>query len=376
MSRILRSMIYRLLHSKLFYVIFAALIVCEAVMFFFGDFNGLSSGTLKNHETYLVHNHQTETEEEMYVSYEEEDPLLINKLTQNVIGGIFDNVPGQTYKYTMSCYNVASVSTLLAIVMVMIFAADGILATVFFGEMFTDDAIRNMVTIKTRKEQIYLSALIVNAGVCTAMYLAVFAVLCACILIAGMYPLIYAPAFITAVLVGLLITVTLTSFYIFVLFIVQNPMLSFIFFAMLAAFTYMIFGSGTYPGAPFENSYAMDEKQMETFFKGGYLMLGDKEWYLPVDDFRIGRVYVPSEDLTIDFASDELNEHYPGTVKSMTARTFFRANIMYYPCEMMMWFIYPMYRDGLMTRYAAVSSGYMVLLFTAGCYIVRKRNLN
>ena len=376
MSRILRSMTYRLLHNKFFYVIMAMLIVVEVVVFFFGEFNGLSSKAFVNHDIHLVHNHETEEDEEVYVSFEEEDPLLINKLTQGVIGGIFDQVPGQTYKYVPSFTNVASVSVILALAMVIIFVADGLLATIFFGELFVDDAIRNMIAIKTRKEHIYLISLIINAAVCIAMYLIVFAVLAVCVLVSGMYPLIYAPAFIPAVLIGLLVTVTVTSFYIFILFVVQNPMISFIFGGMLIVFVFISFGSGSYLGSPFEKQYKMDDTQMERFYKGGYYLLGDKEWYIPVDDFYIGRAYVPEDDQTIDFASDVPNENYPGKTKSTVARALFRTNIMYYPCEMMMWFIYPMYRDGLMTRYVAVSSGYMVLLLTAGCFIVRKRNIN
>ena len=376
MSRILRSMTYRLLHYKIFYAVFAVLIIAEAVMFFFGNFDGMSSETLSNHSTFLVHNHDTETEEEVYVSYEEEDPLLINKLAQTVVNGIFDQVPGQTYKYTMSFYNVASVNMLLAITMMLIFAADFVLATVFFGELFTDDAVRNMVAIKTRKEHIYLSALIVNSVVCIVMYLAVFLFLSIAVLASGMYPLIYVPSFVAAVLTGLLVTITLTSLYIFIMFMVQNPLLSFIFYALLVVYSLMGFGSGSFPGAPFENQYKLDETQVERFFKGGYQALGDKEWYLPVDDFQVGRVYVPEEDMTIDFVSEEINENYPGKVRSIAGRTLFRANIMYYPTEITMWFIYPMYRDGIITRYAVVSSCYMVLLLTAGCYAVRRRNMN
>ena len=375
MSRILRSMTYRLLHNKIFYVIFAVLIIAEAVLFLFGNFDGLSSGTLENHSTFIVHNHETEAEDEVYVSYEEEDPLLINKLTQNVVNGVFDHVPGQTYKYRMSFYNVASVSMLLAITVMLIFTADFVLATVFFGELFTDDAVRNMVAIKTRKEQIYLSAIIFNAIVCIVMYLAVFLVLVIAVLASAMYPLIYVPSFVAAVLTGLLVTITLASLYIFILFMVQNPLLSFIFYALLAVTSLIGYG-GAFPGAPFENQYKLDDTQVERFFKGGYQALGDKEWYFPVDDFNIGRVYIPGEDRTISFVSEEINENYPGKVRSIAGRTLFRANIMYYPTEITMWFIYPMYRDGIITRYAVVSSCYMVLLLTAGCYAVRKRNLN
>ena len=376
MSRILRSMTYRLLHYKIFYVIFAVLIASALLLFFFGSFNGMSSETFANHSTFIVHDHETETEEEVFVSYEDEDPLLIYKLAQNVANGIFDQVPGQTYKYTMSFYNVASVNVLLAVTIGLIFVADGIFATVFFGEMFTDDAVRNMVVVKTKKEHIYSSSLIINTIVCTAMYLAVFLVLIIAVLISGMFPLIYAPSFVAAVLIGLLVTVTLISLYIFILFMVRNPLLSFIFYSLLVIYSLMGFSTGSFPGAPFENQYKFDETQMERFYKGGYHMLGDKEWYIPVDDFYIGRVYVPEEDMTIDFASDEINENYPGKLRSITGRTLFRANLMNYPGEIMMWFIYPMYRDGIMTRYVAVSSCYLILLLTAGCYAVRRRNMN
>ena len=164
--------------------------------------------------------------------------------------------------------------------------------------------------------------------------------------------------------------------FIFVLFMIRNPLLSFLFCSALAVLTGTCFMTGVYPGKPFEQPYKTDETQFQRFYNGGYRILGDKEWYLPVDGFNPGRAYVPADDLTFDFASETPNPDYPGKTATIIGQTLFRANIMYYPCEIIMWFIYPMYRDGLFVRYAAVSSCYLLLTLTAGCYAFKKRNID
>ena len=60
----------------------------------------------------------------------------------------------------------------------------------------------------------------------------------------------------------------------------------------------------------------------------------------------------------------------------MVIHTIYRVDLIHYPFEIMMFFIYPVYRDGLVIRYAVVSSCYLVLLLTGGCYLIRKRNVN
>jgi len=368
-------MTYRLLHNKVFWVIMILLVIAEIGVYFYGGNGELDSSLFSNHHTFAKHDHDDETEVKIYVEYEKEDPLIVSKYTQNIIMGDYPFVPGQVYKYEPSLANAATVSILLGCVLLVILAADGIFVMVFFGELFSDDAIRNMVTIKTRKEKIFLSAMIINAVVCIAMFVLVFGVLALCALLAGHYPIIYVPAFVSCVLTGLLVIITVSSLFILVLFIVQNPLLTFIFSALLVVLSVMNFLLG-FVGPAFATKYKTDETQMENFFKGGYKIEGEGEWYLPVDKFQIGRVYYPEQDHTVDFMSDELSEYYPGENVMLVIHTIYRADLIHYPFEMMMFFIYPIYRDGLVARYAAVSAGYLVLLLTGGCYLVRKRNVN
>ena len=287
----------------------------------------------------------------------------------------FPFVPGQVYKYEPSLANAATVSALLGSILFVLFAADGIFVMVFFGEMFNDDAIRNMVTVKTRKESIFLSSVIINAAVCIAMFVLVFGVLAICTLIAGYYPIIYVPAFVAAVLTGLLVILVVSSILIFILFVVQNTLLTLVFSILLGVLSVMNFALGI-SGPVFMTKYKTDQTQMENFFKGGYKIEGDGEWYLPVDGFQIGRVYYPENDRTIDFMSDELDPDYPGEPAMRVIHALYRADLIHYPFEMQMFFIYPMYRDGLIARYAVVSACYLVLLLTGGCYVIRKRNVN
>lgn len=375
MSRILRSMTYRLIHSKLFYLIVLFLIIGEIGLFYSGGDNTASSKNFRNHYTYSLHDDDEEEELKVYAEYEKEDPLLANKLTQSVYNGTFPFVPGKTYLYQTSGLNVATVSYKLAMALIIIFVADMIFIVTFFGESFSDGAVRNMIVIKTRKECIYLSSLIINTIVCILMTALVFAALAICIIASGFYPIIYAKAFVPAVLVGLLVVIVLSSLMIFVLFIVQNPLLTFIFCFLLSLVSVMSFAMEIM-GPAYMKQYKTDEEKVMTFITGGYEEIGNKEWYLPVDDFNIGRVYVPEDNRTIEFTSNTPNENYPGKTVSIISRTLYRANLSYYPFELMMYLIYPMYRDGLITRYALVSCGYLILLMTGGSYVIRKRNLN
>ena len=368
-------MTYRLLHNKVFWLIMILLIIAEIGVYFYGGNDELNSRLFSNHHTFAKHDHDSGTDEKVYTEYEKEDPLIVSKYTQSIMMGDYPFVPGQTYLYEISLSNAAAVSVLLGCVLLVIMAADGIFVIVFFGEMFSDDAIRNMVTIKTRKEKIFLSAMLVNAVVCIAMFILVFGVLALCALFAGHYPIIYVPAFVSCVLTGLLVIITVSSLFIFVLFIVQNPLLTFIFSALLVVLSVMNFLLG-FVGPAFSTKYKLDETKMENFFKGGYRIEGDGEWYLPVDKFELGRVYYPEEDRTIHFMTDEPDEYYPGDNVMVAIHTIYRADLIHYPFEMMMFFIYPIYRDGLVARYAAVSAGYLVLLLTGGCYLIRKRNVN
>ena len=379
MARVLRTLMYRLLHDKWTYIILAAVVIGSLVMFAAADFYGMGSYILENHETFVSEQHTESGEHvevEVYTNYEDEDPLIINKLTQNLFNANFDSVPGYEVKCDLSYGNVAIVNILLAMVILVIMAADSMFLFYFFGQIFSDGAIRNMVTVKSRKLTIYFASLLVNILVILVMYVLVFSVITVYILIAGLYPIILVPVFVTAVITGIVVTITVTSFFIFLLFLSHNALISLMLAVLLLGGSTMGFEGSIYLLGLFENRYAVDETAQKRFFEGGYRMLGDKEWYLPVDDFNVGRVYVPSDDLTIEFYTDEPNKDYPGDNISKIGRTLYRSNIIFYPMEMQQWFMYPMYRDGLMTRYLVLSAGYMILLTTLGTYIVNRRDID
>ena len=373
MSRVFKSMTYRLVHSKLVWIIIAALILLEVFTLFFGGSNGKYCECFANHKKYAHHDHDTETEVIEFAKFEEEDPLVVSKLTQNVYMGKFDFLQGQQSKYEVSIMNCGSVSMLLAAVLLIIFAADVIFVMAFFGDMFSNGAVRNLVTVNIRKVTVFLVSVIINLIMCLVMYLLVFAVLAACVLIAGYYPIIYVPAFAMAVLTGFLVTAAITTLFILILFVDQNPVVSFIFCLSLIALTVLSLSVGD---AVFSRPYINDDVMTDNFFKGGYKISGEGEWYFPVDDFRIGRVYYPEDNETVDFQSERPNPYYPGDTMVRAAQAFYRSNIMNLPFEMNMFLIYPMYRDGLFARYAVFSSGYLLLILTGGCYIVNKRNFN
>jgi hypothetical protein len=94
MSRVFKPMTYRLVRSKLVWIIVAALVLLEVLTLFFGGSNGKYSECFKNHATYSHHDHETETDVTEFAKFEEEDPLIVSKFTQNVYMGIFDFLQG------------------------------------------------------------------------------------------------------------------------------------------------------------------------------------------------------------------------------------------------------------------------------------------
>ena len=82
-------MTYRLIRNKLVWIILAALVVLEVLMLF-----GYA-GCFVNHTTYSRHDHDGGTVVSEYAEFEKEDPLLINKLTQNIYIGKYDFAPSE-----------------------------------------------------------------------------------------------------------------------------------------------------------------------------------------------------------------------------------------------------------------------------------------
>ena len=77
-----------------------------------------------------------------------------------------------------------------------------------------------------------------------------------------------------------------------------------------------------------------------------------------------------------DFSSDELNPDYAGDTKVFITRVLWRLNVGALPMEAMLFPLYPLYKDGILLRYIAVSAIYIAIMIPAGCAIVKRRNIN
>ena len=101
----------------------------------------------------------------------------------------------------------------------------------------------------------------------------------------------------------------------------------------------------------------------------------DFEWYFPVNDFNLYMVKKSDGTIYSDFMSDKPNPDYSGDTKVAIMRTVFRLNISNFILESLSFYVYPMYRDGVLLRYIVVSSVYLCLVTAAGWIVVKRRDI-
>lgn len=361
MFRLIKSMLYRATHDVFFYI---AALICIAITIYFVNSAG---SDLKNHT-------QSQYDQNVIVNYEDEDALNVCK---HLIFGdtVIHNVPGHDIVYRDSLNNMSTTEYVVVAVSIFALVISLLYTIFFFGEMFSKGAIRNMITAGLTKRRTFIASVIVNTVLMVTFALLSGVAAAIFVLAAGFYPLIYVPSFLVFLLAGLLIGTLAGTFVILIVFITQRPLKS-ILVVIACIVVFAIVNSPIDSSVAFETRYNPDNEAFSKFIKDIEKHDSDFEWYMPVNDFNLFSIYKEDGTLYSDFSSDEPNQYYSGDTRVAIAKVFWRLNVGLLPLEVVEFHFYPIYRDGVLLRYIAVSSVYEIILLTAGCAIVKKRNIN
>ena len=99
------------------------------------------------------------------------------------------------------------------------------------------------------------------------------------------------------------------------------------------------------------------------------------EWYFPVDGFNTYTIKKADGTVYNDFLTDIPEPDYRGDTKAAVSRVLWRLNITNFIMETASFYVFPMYRDGIFLRYIVVSSVYLCIVVSAGCIVVKRRDI-
>ena len=361
MLKLIKSMLYRATHDVFFYI---AALICIAISIYLVTTTGID---LKNHI-------KSQYDQNVTISYEEEDALNVRK--HNVLGDIvIHNVPGHDIIYRDSLNNVTTTDYLIVAISISVLVISLLYAIIFYVEMFTKGAIRNMITAGLSKRRTFIASVIVYTILMSAFALTAGLAAAVFALATGLYPLIHFPSFIIFLLTELLVGTLAGTVVILIVFITQRPLWS-ILGVIACVVVFSIVNNAFDVTSAFDNKYEPDNAAFNRFIKESGKHDSGFEWYMPVNDFNMFGIYKEDGSLYVEFTTDEPNPYYSGDARVAISRILWRLNVGLLPMEALGFSTYPLYRDGVLLRYIVVSSLYEVILITAGCVIVKKRNIN
>ena len=361
MFKYVRSMLYRATHDLFFYI--AAGLVVLSTLFIFGNMGKAN----RNHVA-------SAKDKNVIVKYEEEDPLIVSKQLLFGTDTNYHNVPGQSIKYIDSLNNLNYTNLVILFTSVVVFLFHVLYGVYFFGDFFTKGGIRNMIAAGASKIKIFISSMFANA-----ILLIMFSVISAvCMLILALiqdlYLIIYLPAFCMFILALYLIGIVFSSLVVLVVFITQRPLKALL-FVIGGTVLYCVFINAAFYADAFIPKYQPNTKAWQVFTSETKDHDLGFEWYMPVNGFNLYSINKADGTVYNDFTSDKLNPDYPGDAKVAVSRVLWRLNITNIVQEVAAFYVYPMYRDGVLLRYIIVSSAYLLIVVAAGCIVVKRRDI-
>lgn len=360
MIKLIKSMLYRTTHDIFFYIALGICICTSLLMF------GIYGKQLKNHVV-------SQYDKNVIVNYEQEDTIIVFK---HYFSGdsYYHTVPDRDILYRDSLNNIFMIDNAFIAISVFLLIFHILYDLVFYGEMYTKGAIRNMIAAGATKRKVFLASLVMNA---VHLFLFSFMSFIAVLISAkvnGCYPMIYIPSFVTLVLAAYLVGLALSSLVVLVVFIVQRPVKS-LFVVIALAVVFSVFGEIINYTDAFGTKYKPNNTSFQVFMRESKEKNPGFEWYMPVNDFNMYGIKKADGTWYSDFMTDQEDPDYPGDFKVSFSRLFMRLNIVFFPLEIAGWGHYAMFRDGVLYRYIAVSSAYLIILTAAGCVVVKKRNI-
>lgn len=361
MIKLIKSMLYRATHDLFFYIAAGLCILCAVFLI------ATSDSSTANHMP-------SEYDKSVIVKYEEEDPLIAVKHLVFTSDTNFHNVPGHDVKYQDSIMNVFTSNCVVLFVSIVVFIICVLYGVYFFGDLFTKGGIRNMIAAGATKRQIFMSSIVVNA-----MLLIIFPAVSAFSMliiawIKHLYLIIYLPALCVYLLAEYLIGLVFSSLVILLVFITQRPLKAFLIVLGCAVF-YCVFAGAAPLYSAFDMKYKVNSQAWQSFYKGAKEHDLGFEWYFPVNGFNTHTIMKADGTVYKDFLTDEPNPQYVGDTEVAISRVIWRLNIANIIEESAAFYMFPLYRDGVLLRYIAVSSVYLCIVVSAGCIVVKRRDI-
>ena len=291
------------------------------------------------------------------------------KIPQDKYDKLSNEQHNNPYDEMMTLYRQILRSFLIPAALMMIFIP------VFFGRMFSDGTIKNIVACGYGKRKIYLSALMLTAVLDLTMILLsliTLVVICICL---QWQPPVYLPVLITAAVISTLLLITITSVSLAAMFAGGKKTLAFVAgFIMFAArlLPVSVFSTGLlWYRQSIMNSSEISEETIAILKESGRNGLERK---IDLSQF-IDRFYVNGKE--IQYLWKPENALPPVVCKTLIAISYMDPYLVDADDHMGFGFSpYLMYRDGVMAINIASNIFWIVVINGLGLLVINKRELH
>ena len=291
----------------------------------------------------------------------------IEKLPQETFDKIHKDMNSEPVYEVRTIFRLVFRSYLVASVLMVIFIP------IFFGRLFSDGTIKNLVSGGYSKRLIYLSSLLLTFAIDLVLNVASLVIIAVLCLILQWLPPIYLPVLLPAFLLSVLLSFTITSFSIGSLFAGGKKTLAFILgFVMIATrfFSGSFFASGLLLSGQLMSYHDLSEETKELIKESGPNNLEVK---LDLSQF-IEKYYINGERVIYVFADEST---YPkAVVNTLLVFVYGDPYLIDTTFVYVGYDAYSMARDGLMAINFAANAFWILFFNGVALYIFNKRELH
>lgn len=291
----------------------------------------------------------------------------IEKLPQDVFDKIHKDMNSEPVYEVRTIFRLVFRSYLVASVLMVIFIP------IFFGRLFSDGTIKNLMSGGYSKGHIYLSSLLLTFAIDLVLNVASLVIIAVLCLILQWLPPIYLPVLLPAFLLSVLLSFTITSFSIGSLFAGGKKTVAFILgFVMVAArfFSGSFLATGLLWSGQALSYSEVNEETLEKIKAGGPNNL---EMKIDLSQF-IEKYYLNGERIIYTFADES---SYPkSVVNALLAVIYSDPYLIDSTIEYIGYDAYLMARDGLMTINFAANAFWILFFNGVALLIFNKRELH
>ena len=291
----------------------------------------------------------------------------IEKLPQETFDKIHKDMNSEPVYEVRTIFRLVFRSYLVASVLMVIFIP------IFFGRLFSDGTIKNLVSGGYSKRLIYLSSLLLTFAIDLVLNVASLVIIAVLCLILQWLPPIYLPVLLPAFLLSVLLSFTITSFSIGSLFAGGKKTLAFILgFVMIATrfFSSSFFASGLLLSGQAMSYHDLSEETKELIKESGPNNLEVK---LDLSQF-IEKYYINGERVIYVFADEST---YPkAVVNTLLVFVYGDPYLIDTTFVYVGYDAYSMARDGLMAINFAANAFWILFFNGVALFIFNKRELH